>query len=450
MVIKHVGIFHDTIQKFGYRLKIAQNRTKVWDISVKNPKLNKTYTMKKLYSLIALSFAFALSSSAQVVVYDIVPADFIALNLTSGDICSPPWTGPEEAKQMAINNTWGFTWTSTGSGTPSSVDIEFYNTITGGNSNLPTTLNGTASGNVNNGTYISCTGGSLNNTWSISPASYVPSGTNTFMVDFANDTIVNQFDHFPTTTNVYFRVTVDYTPCTPPIVQEALTNVVCFGGSTGEIDLTVTGTGPFTYDWDIDGTGDFDDSEDITGLPAGSYAVAVMGAGGCVTNASYTITEGSPLDVTTSVSNGTFMATASGMTYQWVECPTYTVIAGATSQSYTPEINGDYAVIISDGTCSDTSACTTINNIGVTEFDLGSIAVYPNPTLDIIKITMDGSSEPININVYDVNGKLIYSELNIAPNTQLVEVDLSNHESGNYMVRINAGSEEISIPVVKK
>lgn len=406
--------------------------------------------MKKLYSFIAFGLLFGLNASSQIVVYDIVPADFIGLELTSGDICSAPFTGPEEAKQMAINNTWGFSWTSTGSGTPSSIDIEFYNTITDGGGSHPTTLNTTASGNVVNGTAINCSGGSINNTWSISPSSYVPSGTNTFMVDFTNASMVNQFDHFPTTNDVYFRVTVDYTPCTAPSVQEAITNIVCNGASTGEIDLTVTGTSPFTYDWDIDGTGDFDDSEDVTGLPAGTYNVAVMDAGGCVTNLSVTLTEGAPLDVSTSISNGTFMATASGMTYQWVECPGHVALPGETNQSFTPEVNGDYAVIISDGTCSDTSACITINNVSISELSFGNVEVFPNPTADFVKITLDGSAESINLNIYDVAGKLVHSELNLAPMTKLIELNFSDFDNGTYLIKINGSGDDISIPIVKK
>jgi len=53
-------------------------------------------------------------------------------------------------------------------------------------------------------------------------------------------------------------------------------------GSDGTIDITVTGgSTPYTYDWDNDGTGDFDDAEDITGLICGTYVVVVMCDAGC-------------------------------------------------------------------------------------------------------------------------------------------------------------------------
>jgi hypothetical protein len=53
-------------------------------------------------------------------------------------------------------------------------------------------------------------------------------------------------------------------------------------GSDGSIDLTVTGgSTPYTYDWDNDGTGDFDDTEDLGGLTCGTYIVVVMCDAGC-------------------------------------------------------------------------------------------------------------------------------------------------------------------------
>lgn len=53
-------------------------------------------------------------------------------------------------------------------------------------------------------------------------------------------------------------------------------------GGDGSIDLTVTGGLPtYYYDWDNDGTGDFDDTEDLTDLTAGTYTVVVEDSAGC-------------------------------------------------------------------------------------------------------------------------------------------------------------------------
>ncbi len=53
-------------------------------------------------------------------------------------------------------------------------------------------------------------------------------------------------------------------------------------GDDGEINITVTGGNPaYSFDWDNDGTGDFDDDEDLTGLSGGTYTVDVICDAGC-------------------------------------------------------------------------------------------------------------------------------------------------------------------------
>lgn len=55
-------------------------------------------------------------------------------------------------------------------------------------------------------------------------------------------------------------------------------------GADGAIDLTVTGGVPdYTFDWDIDEAGDFDDDEDLADLSAGTYTVVVRDEVGCET-----------------------------------------------------------------------------------------------------------------------------------------------------------------------
>ena len=61
-------------------------------------------------------------------------------------------------------------------------------------------------------------------------------------------------------------------------------------GGDGEIDITVVGGNPaYTFDWDNDGTGDFDDTEDLTGLSAGTYTVVVMCDAGCTATTTVTV-----------------------------------------------------------------------------------------------------------------------------------------------------------------
>jgi len=62
-------------------------------------------------------------------------------------------------------------------------------------------------------------------------------------------------------------------------------------GNDGTIDLTVTGgTPPYTFDWDNDGTGDNDDTEDLTGLTGvATYNVVVTDSNGCTSTLDVTV-----------------------------------------------------------------------------------------------------------------------------------------------------------------
>ena len=66
--------------------------------------------------------------------------------------------------------------------------------------------------------------------------------------------------------------------------------------------------------------------------------------------------------------------------YQWLDCVNnYSLISGATSQSYTPTINGIYALEVATNYCVDTSACELVNNVSIVENNLIN-NLYPNPT----------------------------------------------------------------------
>ncbi len=76
-----------------------------------------------------------------------------------------------------------------------------------------------------------------------------------------------------------------------------ITTVSCNDGHNGAIDLTIAnGTGPFSFNWSNGA-----ETEDISGLTAGSYDVVVSDAAGCVSSVDFTVTE--PEILTLSVAN---------------------------------------------------------------------------------------------------------------------------------------------------
>ncbi len=124
-------------------------------------------------------------------------------------------------------------------------------------------------------------------TSSHAPGSVFPLGTTTVTYT-AIDAGLN-------TVTCTFTVTV----VSPLTVSGIVTDVIL--GTDGAIDLTATGGAGFTYDWDIDGTGDFDDAADLTGLSVGTYTVVVRNSIGCeVTETFEVVLDCHLLDVTVS------------------------------------------------------------------------------------------------------------------------------------------------------
>ena len=85
---------------------------------------------------------------------------------------------------------------------------------------------------------------------------------------------------------------------------------------------------------------------------------------------------------------GIATGTASITSYQWLNCATnFSPIVGATNQSFTAITNGNYAVQITQGSCTGISECTTISNVSLLEENEKEVMIFPNPSNDIITIS---------------------------------------------------------------
>ena len=138
------------------------------------------------------------------------------------------------------------------------------------------------------------------------------------------------------------------------------------------------------------------------------------------------------LDVTTTLVEPTVTANATGVTYQWIDCLDNSVIAGETGQSFTALLSGNYAVIVTDGACSDTSACVNIAVDGIDELiDLG-MTVSPNPSTGIFNVTFENTVSG-SVTIVDANGRLIQTQ---ELNSNSISIDLTSNQSGLYFMHV--------------
>mgnify|MGYP002859805407 CR=1 FL=1 len=281
----------------------------------------------------------------------------------------------------------------------------------------------------------------------------------------------------------------------PPIAAtfSAVTNVTCNGGADGLATATPTsGTGPFTYSWSPSGG----TAATATGLGNGTYTCTITDANGCIGSSTVSITQpaaivvsqsvtlcagqtltvgsntysstgvytdvlasvngcdstvttnltyAAPIDVSTSVSLNTITAVQSGGTYQWIDCLNNNApVAGATSQSFTPSAVGDYAVIITIGNCSDTSACVSFST-GINDVPVTAVNVYPNPTNGELNVELFSNSNDAIVNVYSVAGQLILAQRFTTTKTTL-QLPEAN---GVYIVEVITNGQKQITRVIK-
>lgn len=179
---------------------------------------------------------------------------------------------------------------------------------------------------------------------------------------------------------------------------------------------------------------------------SGEYEDIFSGESGCDSTV-YTTLEVLPeIDVTVAVED---LFTLTGgdpdiesTTFQWIKCDPIEIIDGATEQTYTATEDGEYAVIITDGDCVDTSACVTIAGIGYEDWTNNTLKIYPNPTQGQITIELDYTANN-SIMIYNNLGAVVYKSTLKANKNDL---NLEHLSPGVYILKI----ESDQTPIIRK
>ncbi len=168
---------------------------------------------------------------------------------------------------------------------------------------------------------------------------------------------------------------------------------------------------------------------------SGYYLDTVLSSQGCDSTNGITVVL-NPLPNATVTQTGATFTAQPGLTYQWINCQSNQPIAGETNQSFTATANGQYAVVVSNGTCIDTSLCIALTNIGVQEAQLPAINLYPNPTTGLLNIS---SPQPWQkAEVTDLLGRIVLTHAYslAGQSTPTTELDLSKLPTGIYLVKV--------------
>ena len=259
---------------------------------------------------------------------------------------------------------------------------------------------------------------------------HVSGGESPYSYDWSNGATTQDLDHI--TAGTYTVTVTDDNDCTAvltktvtqvesPELSATVTNVSCYNGSDGEIDLHVSGGNPpYEYDWSNGAT-----TQDLSGVSAGTYTVTVTDEDGCTAVLTKIVEEPSQINRSATVTNvkcygestGKINLTVSGGTTPY----SYNWSNGATTQDLNNIPAGTYTVTITDA-----NDCTKT---------LSKLVKQPQGPLslsvDVDDATCGYSNGDVNLHVSGGTPGYSYDWSNGATSQ-----DLNNVSAGTYTVTV--------------
>ncbi|CAA6829629.1 MAG: Unknown protein [uncultured Aureispira sp.] len=181
---------------------------------------------------------------------------------------------------------------------------------------------------------------------------------------------------------------------------------------------------------------------------SGTYQDTLNAGSNC--ERSYTINlTVNTVDTSVTASGSMLMANATGATYQWVDCNNGNApIVGETNSTFTPISNGNYAVEVTENSCTMLSSCYNfvISNVNTLDFS-HNLAIYPNPTTGAFTIELGAAYAHLAISITDINGKIVYQTT--ADQMDVVHLDL-DQPAGVYFVSLISETKHTVVKLMKQ
>lgn len=125
---------------------------------------------------------------------------------------------------------------------------------------------------------------------------------------------------------------------------------------------------------------------------SGTYTTLLSRQNGCDSLVTTALLVEAQINKGVTVNGLDMIADEPGATYQWIDCDTRQPIAGATSQTYSAQQNGNYAVVVSLNNCKDTSTCMQMVEVGIGKNGIREgIVIRPNPAHELLSVQVPGA-----------------------------------------------------------
>lgn len=186
---------------------------------------------------------------------------------------------------------------------------------------------------------------------------------------------------------------------------------------------------------------------------SGNYTINIPLSGGCDSVVNLSLNVLPVIDTTVVLNNNTLQAVANNpaYTYQWIDCVTNQVIAGANSRSFAGNAQGGtFKVKITQGNCTYESGCHTLSPTGMKEVALNNIAaVFPNPVQGRLDILFNQVIHVDHISITGLNGVTVWSSA-LNEKTKARNIDVSQLAVGTYIIRIATDDKQYVQKFVKQ
>src|SRR5690606_22005697 len=228
--------------------------------------------------------------------------------------------------------------------------------------------------------------------------------------------IITDSENCTDTTNI-----VEVTDNTPPSVDEILVDPLCFGGSNGSIELSISGGFP-PYTIDLNGSS----TSKIGGLTEGTYNYTVTDAKGCAVTGAVTLTDPSELDPGMIELVEDYRCDNTSAVIELIEYSGGTVNSSSDYEFSLDNVNyqsspvfntdilpGDYTIYIRDINNCVASVDFTIDPLNKpTELNfVGTDVMCPDLNSDV-SVIVEGGNPPFNYEIIAPSGSVIDNKEN--------------------------------------
>ncbi|MEL6989073.1 MAG: hypothetical protein AAGK97_14770, partial [Bacteroidota bacterium] len=123
----------------------------------------------------------------------------------------------------------------------------------------------------------------------------------------------------------------------------------------------------------------------ITYTEEGMFMQSLVADNGCDSTLLINISK-PEIESTFEIIEDTLKATVMASSYQWWDCSANEIIDGADGEIFVSERSGNYALIVDNGSCFETSACAQVISTSIHNLANVDLKIFPNPTEDILKL----------------------------------------------------------------